>query len=214
MSTYLYLTRTGRRDSFGLEVLRLSLMDAGGKSLDHMLACSGQPAHQSFRAAANSQAGSMEPLGEGVYNVSKAFWCGTPGDDKTWYDAGLGPVVYDLDCRTRTGRGDLRIHLDGNRPNAPGTAGCVGLLNLRDLDEFVSWMNKAGAPTRLVVDWSLGTIPTPEPLPLRVLDAATGKEIPCHPVLVKGKTMVELRALIENLQGSIMVDGNTIKISV
>lgn len=214
METHLRLTATDRKDSYGLVPLRLALMDPSGRELDNLLACSGQPYRQAFRAAANSQAGSMEPLGEGVYNISKAFWCGSPGDYETCYAAGLGPVVFDLDCRTHTGRGDLRVHQDGNRKLAPGTAGCVGLLNEVDLREFVAWMSEAGAPTRLVVDWSLGTIPRPEPAPLRVVDAASGKEIPCHPILVKGRTMVELRAFVEAMQGTVEIDGGTIRVSV
>jgi lysozyme len=80
---------------------------------------------------------------------------------KIWSD-GLGPAKIEVgfDGPGATARAEIEIHIDWNRMTSPGTAGCVGLLNVADYKTLVSWMRDTN-PKSLFVDWGLGTRPAP-----------------------------------------------------
>lgn len=144
----------------GLAALDLSLMD-GDNVIDTVRCTSGQPNHQVFRQGWQSQAGSMEPLPEGYYDVSRPIWAGAKNDFNTLFNAGLGPVVCDLTPKMQTSRSALEIHWDYNLANAPGTAGCLGIIDKLNLVKFLSWFdNPLTAPNFLTVNWGLGSVET------------------------------------------------------
>ena len=61
--TYLYLTKTKRKDWSGCFILNLEYIK-DGRLKESLEVCSGQPNKQVFRTGKNSKAGSMEPLPE------------------------------------------------------------------------------------------------------------------------------------------------------
>jgi lysozyme len=151
----LRLTRTGRKDGRGLEVLRLELIE-DGKATGRLDAVSGVPGAQAFRLGKNSRAGSLEPLPQGIYRVADIAWAaGKDRYDGSW-GPGLGPasvpLVY-LGPGT-TQRSAIEIHYDANHGTSPGTAGCVGLNSVADLQTLVRWLRRVD-PKVLVADWGI-----------------------------------------------------------
>jgi lysozyme len=165
--TYLRLTKTNRKDTYGCYVLLLQYIKSG-KVEGSLEVCSGQPSKQDFRIGRKSKSGSMEPLPEGKWYVCDILWAG--GKDKygpTVHNNGLGPVTTPIQYKgpDTTERRGIEIHIDwnghyrGGRP-APGTAGCVGIYNVADYKTFVRWLRDTD-PRDLYVDWGLGTCPKP-----------------------------------------------------
>lgn len=160
--TYLRLTKTNKRDQYGLNVLVLDYIKNGNlaASLD---VCSGAPGCQAFRTGAQSQPGSNEPLPEGLWRIDNIAWCDGP-DNYTGqtFNSGLGPVSTPLDYRSpgSTRRGAIEIHIDWNRQGSPGTAGCIGIYSIGDYKTLVKWLRDTD-PRDLFVDWGLGTCPSP-----------------------------------------------------
>lgn len=160
--TYLRLTKTNKRDPYGLHILSLEYIKNGNRigSLD---VCSGAPGCQAFRTGAESQAGSFEPLPEGLWRIENIAW--RDGKDnytgKT-FGSGLGPVSTPVEYKRpgRTRRGNIEIHIDWNRQGAPGTAGCIGVYSIGDYKKLVAWLRDTD-PRDLFVDWGKGTCPSP-----------------------------------------------------
>ncbi|MEG4800139.1 hypothetical protein QUB63_03560 [Microcoleus sp. ARI1-B5] len=175
------ITKTGMMRSNGLAVLEVALME-GSRKVDSVSAVSGAPDRQAFRLASKSEAGSREPLPEGIWDlgmpkpdpmtktrpsISKLveFASGTAGNfTKDWPEDGdgLGPVWLEMTCRFQTARSAIGFHVDNNSASAPGTVGCVGIINdldLKSLRKFVSWFdNSTLAPYVAIVDWGLGSV--------------------------------------------------------
>lgn len=149
----------------GLIYFRLALWK-GSEELAHWAVNSGQAGAQHLRTYEDKRSipGNMEPIPEAVYPISRdLIWAGKPGDYETWFSSALGPVLVDIYAKGDTVagyRGALRIHLDANRADAPGTAGCPGLLTMSDLRAFVR-AYETHRPEELVVDHGLGTVPGP-----------------------------------------------------
>lgn len=142
----LKLKRTHRVASSGVELLNLS------NGHESIVALSGVASKQNFRSSASQVVGALEPIPEGVYDLGPLEWAGRPGDYKTVWSGALGPVWVTIDPARAIG-----FHLDANAATAPGTAGCVGFPDMATLKRFVSWFTPT-PPTRLVVDWGLGTV--------------------------------------------------------
>jgi lysozyme len=175
------ITKTGVSRPDGLAVLEVALME-GSRKVDSVSAVSGVADHQAFRLASKSKAGSKEPLPEGVWDlgipkpdemtkaragISKLveFASGIPGDFGTDWPQdgdGLGPVWIEMTCRSQTSRSTIGFHVDNNSTSAPGTVGCVGIVNdagLKSLKKFASWFdNSTLAPHFAIVDWGLGSV--------------------------------------------------------
>ena len=159
---FLKLLNTNRKDKFGCVVLVLSYYK-NGVLTGSIEVCSGQPRKQIFRIGSQSPAGSMEPLPEGRWRIKDIEWAG--GKDnytgQVWNN-GLGPAKIRLDYLSpgSTSRSAIEIHIDWNRPGAPGTAGCVGVQNISDFKLLATWLRDTD-PKELFVDWGLGTCPAP-----------------------------------------------------
>lgn len=154
----LRLTRAGRRDSRGLEVLTLAHIRPGVVST--IAAHSGAPHAQTFRTGAASRAGSMEPLPEGRYRIGAIEWANGVDNYAGSWGPGLGAVWVGLTYQAPgvTARSALGFHLDANANVAPGSAGCVVLENVLNMKTLVSWL-RASEPQHLYCDWGLGTCP-------------------------------------------------------
>lgn len=163
---YLRLTKTARKDSCGCYVLHLDYFK-DGQLQDRLEVCSGQPNRQFFKTGVDSVSGSYEPLPEGKWYVHDIYWNGGIQykdlyDRKQSMGNGIGPVTIRLDYKEPnfTRRSAIEIHIDWNRPDLPGTAGCVGVYNIADYKRLVTWLRDTD-PRDLYVDWNLGTCPTP-----------------------------------------------------
>jgi lysozyme len=64
---------------------------------------------------------------------------------------GIGPVWVPLEAKFKDDRGAFGFH---NDENAPGTEGCVGLVNLAELKKFVAALREFD-PHTLDVQWGL-----------------------------------------------------------
>jgi len=105
----------------------------------------------------------MEPLPEGKWSLSDIRWrAGADNYSGAVWNDGLGPAKVELSYQGpgTTARAEIEIHIDWNRKTSPGTAGCVGLLNIADYRTFVGWLRDTD-PRSLFVDWGLGTCPAP-----------------------------------------------------
>jgi lysozyme len=175
------ITKTGMSRPNGLAVLEVAFME-GTSKVDSVSAVSGAPNAQAFRLASKSQAGSREPLPEGIWDlgmpkpdpmtrkrsrISKLveFASGRSGDFGTDWPQdgdGLGPVWVEMTCRSQTERSAIGFHVDNNSTTAPGTVGCVGIVNdsgMKSLRKFVSWFDDSSlAPHVAIVDWVLGSV--------------------------------------------------------
>ena len=159
---YLKLTKTSRKDWSGCYVLHLDYFK-DGKRQDRLEVCSGQPRNQFFRTGVKSVSGSFEPLPEGKWYIHDIHWAG--GKDiynGVTMGSGIGPVTVRIDYKGpgRTRRSAIEIHIDWNRRNSPGTAGCIGIYDIADYKTFVSWLRDTD-PRDLYVDWKRGTCPIP-----------------------------------------------------
>lgn len=168
-----FLRLTPSRDSKGKLVLvdgliafRLGLW-ANGEEIDSLHVNSGAPGIQTeadlkLFGASNSRPGSMEPIPEGYYDVGPPEYA-TPNSLSGSWGAGLGPVWFDLPSRQPGQRSAFGMHLDSNRANSPGSAGCIVTRSLKDLQTLIAWYSKH-KPKLLVVDYKLGSVSNPASL--------------------------------------------------
>ena len=156
---YLMLTRTGKVDARGLELLRLQKF-VDGIPMAELSVVSGAPGRQNFRRGVDSKAGSLEPLPEGRWIVDDIAWKAGADNYRASWGAGLGPASVPLryDGPGETQRSAIEIHYDENHGTSPGTAGCIGIRSIQDLQRLVV-MLRAHDPRLLYVDWRLGSCP-------------------------------------------------------
>jgi GH24 family phage-related lysozyme (muramidase) len=159
--SWLQLTKTGRRNGNGLELLDLAYV-VDGKAVGTLQVVSGAPGHQAFRKGVDSRSGSLEPLPEGRWGVSDIAWAGGRDNYNASWGPGLGPASVPLRFLgpATTERSAIEMHFDANHGTSPGTAGCVGFQSIADLQAFIGWLRKSD-PRDLFVDWGLGTCPKP-----------------------------------------------------
>jgi len=153
------LHRTHTPAYAGLEKLSLEFVDPDGKVLDSLEVVSGQPEHQHFRVPEDpaSVPGCLEPIPQGHYNIEDIDWAG--GKDN--YTAehphpnnGIGPVFVPLTPTQTDDRGEFGFHMDWNRSNSPGSAGCLCTGSIEDLKKLVGLLRRYD-PRDLYVDWGI-----------------------------------------------------------
>jgi hypothetical protein len=149
--THLLLTRTGNKDEFQLEKLRLDLVDSSGNVLDSVNAVSGSWRKQDkFMGGGESPRGKLYPVEAGIYNLRSPVWVGRPGVFKGNLNGnpGLGPVSIPMSPTFNTARSAIEIHLDANNGlnynagGSAGTAGCVGIRTLGEMKKVINWLNE------------------------------------------------------------------------
>jgi lysozyme len=160
---FLMLTRTNKKDQYGLADLTLAYFK-DGVSVSKLDVCSGEPTKQVFLKGVDSQRGSGQPLPEGKWHINDLEWAdGKDNYSGGIFNLGLGPAKLHLDYigPGTTDRADIDMHIDWNRKmGGPGTAGCVGLYDIEDFKTFVTWLRDTN-PQFLYVDWGLGSCPAP-----------------------------------------------------
>lgn len=153
-SPYLTLSKMDETFPDGCYKCSLKLFNEIGMLMGIWTVCTGQGWAQVFRKAGKNIPGSMEPLPQGTYVVHDTLWAGKKGDWSVSHGAGLGPVFIPIVCNQELRRGDFGIHMDFNRPTSPGTAGCVGITDQKDMKDIVKLL-RIYDPKRLLVQWGL-----------------------------------------------------------
>jgi hypothetical protein len=157
----LVLTRTGKRDQHGLEILQLQRFN-DGVPMGVLTAYSGGPRNQVFRRGVDSRRGSGEPLPEGLWSIGDIDWKAGKDNYSASWGPGLGaawvPIEYQAPGDTE--RSAIGFHLDENVISAPGSDGCVVFRTKADLASFIAWL-RSDNPRQLYVDWGLGSCPKP-----------------------------------------------------
>ena len=129
----------------------------GANHIGRMRVRSGLPHKQqdhNFRTVPNERRGEYEPCPEGEFDLGSLEWHGGEGNyDSLWPDiwSPIWVVIY----RARA----IGFHLDAGHP---GTAGCVGFLDMDDLRTFVAWWKNYGPFEKLYVDWGHGYVQMPK----------------------------------------------------
>lgn len=159
---HLKLTRTGKINATGLELLKLEYVKQD-KAVGSLMVVSGAPGAQQFRTGSRSRAGSLEPLPEGRWGIEDVAWAAGKDNYSGSWGPGLGPVSTPLRYLGpgTTERAAIEIHIDSNARTSPGTAGCIGIATENDYRTFVSWLRDTD-PRDLFVDYNLGTCPKPK----------------------------------------------------
>ena len=159
---YLKLTRTGKTNAAGLELLKLEYIKSG-QPVGSISVVSGAPGAQQFKIGSRSRSGSLEPLPEGRWGVEDVAWAAGVDNYSGNWGTGLGPVSTPLRYLGpgKTERSAIEIHIDSNARTSPGTAGCIGIADESDYRKFVSWLRDTD-PRDLYVDYNLGTCPKPK----------------------------------------------------
>ncbi|MDJ0554816.1 MAG: hypothetical protein QNJ68_10305 [Microcoleaceae cyanobacterium MO_207.B10] len=106
----------------------------------------------------------MEPLPEGCWYINDIIWAGGRDNyEGAIFQSGIGPVTIPLNYLGPylTERSAIEIHVDWNWQIAPGTSGCVGIYNARDMAALIRWLRDTN-PRQLFVDWELGSCPSPD----------------------------------------------------
>ena len=131
------MERTGKKDEYGLENLKLVVFDKSGKAIAEHTVNSGQSYTQDkFGGAGTTRAGSLAPVEYGTYNIAAPTPSGLPGVGKTFI--GVNPTF-------NTQRGDIGFHTDANRATSPGSAGCIVFKTEADFDKFQAELKASGA---------------------------------------------------------------------
>jgi GH24 family phage-related lysozyme (muramidase) len=160
IGSYLRLTRTDKKDSFGCFILRLQYFK-NGVAVEEMKMRSGQPSKQYFRKGVDSISGSGEPLPEGRWRIENLFWAAGKDNWNASHGDGIGPVSVPLtyDGPGTTGRSAIVIHNDHNvKTGKPGSVGCPVTWTLEDMRKVVGWLRDSD-PKYLYADWNLGSCP-------------------------------------------------------
>lgn len=151
----LVLTRTGKRDSRGLDILALHRM-TNSIPMGKLLVVSGARGAQVFRKGPDSVSGSLQPIPQGRWRVEDIVWAGGKDNYNASWGPSLGPASVPLTYLGpgTTPRRNIEAHYDANAGTSPGTAGCIGFNSIADLKSFIAWL-RADNPRLLEVNWGL-----------------------------------------------------------
>ncbi|MBE9009464.1 peptidoglycan DD-metalloendopeptidase family protein [Pseudanabaenaceae cyanobacterium LEGE 13415] len=160
LGTFMRLTRTGKTDSIGLELLKLDLVDrATGRVLDSVMTNSGTAATQNFSrdASLNGRDGSKLPIPIGTYGIGDVFQSNNPGINGAFLEL-EGKGINQKD------RSAFGIHLDADRLTKAGSSGCIVVFDTADRSKVLDWVQGRNAPTQLKVDYSVPKTATTKPV--------------------------------------------------
>jgi hypothetical protein len=151
--TEIRVARTGKKDSEGLEILRMDLVELGtGRIVDSVLGNSGVRSTQTYTSgnAVGARPGSLAPIPTGRFGLAPTTTSSDPGV-QGWFV----PITGAGD--NKQGRGDFGIHMDANRAMSPGSAGCIVLYDPAAKSRVQAWLNNANAPKELTVSYGNAT---------------------------------------------------------
>ena len=151
-ASVLRVTRTGQKDDKGLEVLRIELVEKGtGRVVDSIFGNSGVRSTQRYDSTTSRTArpGSLSPIPTGTYNIGATT--------ANYNDPGIGgwfvPIIGPGD--NQRGRGAFGFHMDANRANSPGSAGCIVFSDTGSKEKLQSWLRDPNAPTQVTVSYAV-----------------------------------------------------------
>lgn len=157
---YCRLTRTVSVDSNGLQILLLEFISGQGNVVDKLEnIISGAPGHQIFRLPEDPDSfpGNLEPIPQGRYTIGDIQWAGGK-DNYTIAHAhptnGLGLVFVPFIKTFVDDRDAFGFHVDWNASTSPGSAGCVCVKTISELQKLVALL-RLYDPRDLYVDWDL-----------------------------------------------------------
>lgn len=144
------LTPTTKFTTTGERLLHLDLL-VDGKLVQRIQAVSGKPGVQRFRLGRDSQAGSREPLPQGVYRVGAV-------DQNGGLPYAMGDTFIPITPLFATARSGIGIHRDADRhlQGGSGTIGCLGVLSQQGIDRVAAFVNTYRVKT-LTVDYGLAS---------------------------------------------------------
>lgn len=153
------LTRT-RTDAYDhLEKLLLEFVSPKGQVVESLDVISGAPGHQYFRVPDDPDCypENLEPIPQGRYTIGDIMWAGGKdnyGINHYHETDGIGPVFVPLIKTFPDDRDNFGFHLDNNRENSPGSAGCVCVGTMDELKKLVALLRRYD-PRDLFVDWGI-----------------------------------------------------------
>ena len=155
MKAFLRLT-PGATES-GLITFRLALW-VDGKERAHWPVNSGARGAQTLRTYRDPQSrpGNLEPIPEAEYGIGVIEWAGGSSNWSSSWGPGLGPVWISI-FDPGGARGEFGFHLDSNREQSPGSAGCIVFATRARLESFLAAFHEF-KPDALIVDYRLGTV--------------------------------------------------------
>lgn len=168
-----------------------------------------------FRTVPNERRGEYEPCPEGEFDLGPLEWhAGHENYNSLWPDiwSPMWVVIY----RARA----IGFHLDAG---GPGTAGCVGFLDMSDLKTFVQWWKDNNGFEKLFVNWGLGYVKMPKFEPQKpepTIVKVKRSNFSTDAELINGRTMFSVDnlldlQLIEPLKpGDWLDDGRTKQLKV
>ena len=137
----------------------LEFVSPQGNILDWLDVISGAPGYQSFRVPEDpaSFPGSLQPIPQARYTISDIMWAGGKDNYVTEHahpTNGIGPVFVPLIKTQNDDRDAFGFHMDWNKSDSPGSAGCVCVNTLDDLKKLVALL-RLYDPRDLFVNWGL-----------------------------------------------------------
>lgn len=156
---YCRLTRTGTTAYAGLEKLLLEFIDPKGRVLAELNAISGAPGSQEFRVPDDplSFPGSFEPIPQARYTIGDIDFAGGKDNYTVVHPHetnGIGPVWVPIIKTRFDDRDNFGFHMDWNRSDSPGSAGCVCVGTEPELKDLVALLRRYD-PRDLFVDWGI-----------------------------------------------------------
>lgn len=149
---FLYLELTGKWDTTGHRVLRLSLYN-GSKCVDKLPARSGQSHAQGLVHPTEDYSGSMRIIPEGIYDIGAIDDLGYDPGSSDGFGRWFVPVV---DRHRSNNRSAFGIHSDRNYAISPGSAGCPVVYTESDMFRVIGWLSAKARPKYLIVNLGLG----------------------------------------------------------
>jgi len=156
---YCRLTRTGTTAYAGLEKLLLEFVDPKGRVLAKLDVISGAPGAQEFRSPEDplSFPMNLEPIPQARYTIGDIDFAGGKDNyiDVHFHETnGIGPVWVPLIKTRPDDRDNFGFHMDWNRSDSPGSAGCVCVGTEPELKNLVALLRRYD-PRDLFVDWGI-----------------------------------------------------------
>ena len=128
---------------FGLRMLLLEMLE-GGKTVHRLNSYSGQPGCQEFRRYSDpgSWPGNLEPIPQGWHDLDTTKYAIIERGTEI-YNNGIGKWCTPLYPRSRPiKRDEFLVHMDYNKGNSPGTAGCAAILHPDHEKIWIDWRKK------------------------------------------------------------------------
>lgn len=152
--TKIVVTRSGQKDSNGLEILQYSLVKDGQVIDSFVGGVTGQRRTQKdFGTSRTHIANSMTPAPDGVWSINKQQAKQVLGQNLSGYNpdrvpsGSIGPAWIAVTPSFSTGRSGIGFHLDNI---TPGSAGCLVFTDPAYIKRIADWVVNSGASNLVV----------------------------------------------------------------